>query len=193
MKRILLVCTGNTCRSPMAEALFRKRAAARGVPVEVKSAGVAAVPGQPMSGHAADVLRERGVDPSGFRSSEATPELVRWADLILTMTSHHKRHLLELYPDAVEKTFALKEYAGGDPETAALFAERESLAAELQMRLALGQQISNEEREKLYELDRRLPNPDVQDPIGGSRARYEKTADEIETAIAAALDRLYSE
>jgi len=177
----------------MAEALFRKLAAARGVPAEVKSAGVAAYPGQPMSAHAADVLRERGIDPSGFRSSEATAELVRWADLILTMTSHHKRHLLELYPDAVEKTFALKEYAGADAETAALHAERESLAAELQMRMALGKPIRAEERERLYELDRKLPDPDISDPIGGSRARYERTADEIETAIRAVLERLYSE
>jgi protein-tyrosine phosphatase len=177
----------------MAEALFRKLAAERGVPAEVKSAGVAALGGQRMSGHAADALRARGVDPSGFRSSEATPELVRWADLILTMTSHHKRHLLELYPEAVEKTYALKEYAGADAETAALYKERESLIADLQLKLALGQGISTEERRRLEELERRLPDPDVQDPIGGSRAQYERTADEIETAIRAVLDRLYSE
>jgi len=159
----------------------------------VKSAGVAALGGQRMSGHAADALRARGVDPSGFRSSEATPELVRWADLILTMTSHHKRHLLELYPEAVEKTFALKEYAGADAETAALYQERESLIADLQLKLALGQEIRSDERRRLEELERRLPNPDVQDPIGGSRAQYERTADEIEAAIRAVLDRLYSE
>ena len=192
MKRILLVCTGNTCRSPMAEALFRRLAAERGVGVEVKSAGVAALGGQPMSSHAADVLRSRGVEPGGFRSTEIDRRLTQWADLILTMTSHHKRQLLEMFPEAVEKTYALKEFAGVDAETAALHKERESLTAELQMKLALGQPVDGAERNRLYELERRLPSVDISDPIGGSRARYEQTAEEIEAAIRRVLDRLYS-
>lgn len=193
MKRILLVCTGNTCRSPMAEALFRTMAEARGIPIEVKSAGIAALSGQPMAKHAAEVLKERGIDAGGFQSSEVTEASVRWADLILTMTSHHKRHLLERFPEAVEKTYALKEQAGADSETADLHQERESLEAELQVRLALKQPVTDEERERLCELERLLPDVDIPDPIGGSRELYEKTAKEIESAIAAILDRLENE
>ena len=190
MKRILLVCTGNTCRSPMAEALFRRMAEARGIPVKVKSAGVAAMAGQPMSRHAADVLRTKGLDPSGFRSSELTEADVEWADAILTMTANHKRHVLERFPSAVDKTHALKEFASDGGETAEKWKRREALVAELQLKMALGQPISNEERDRLYELDRQLPSLDIGDPIGGDRAQYERTADEIEAAIAAALDRL---
>lgn len=188
-----MVCTGNTCRSPMAEAIFRRWAAERGADIEVRSAGVAALNGQPMSSHAAAVLRARGIEPGGFQSTEMDEALIDWAELIFTMTSHHKRRLLEQFPAAVEKTYALKEYAGAeDPLTAALLEERESLAAELQLKLALGQSISDAERDRLHELERRLPDYDVADPIGGSRSRYEQTADEIETAIRSIVNRLYS-
>ncbi|MCI3921427.1 low molecular weight protein arginine phosphatase [Paenibacillus sp. TRM 82003] len=191
MKRILLVCTGNTCRSPMAEALFRSAAQKRGIPVEVKSAGVSALSGQPMAKHAQEVLHSRGVDGgAAFRSSEATREKVEWADLVLTMTAHHKRHLLEQFPEAVEKTFALKEFAGTDSATAALFKEREALITDLQLKMALGQPIPNEAKERLYELEQRLPSVDIPDPIGGSLRLYETTANDIEAAIAAILDRL---
>lgn len=173
----------------MAEALFRRMAEARGVPVEVKSAGVAALAGQPMSRHAAEVLKNKGVDAAQFRSTEVTEALVLWADAILTMTSQHKRHVLELHPSAVEKTFALKEFAGADSETAALHRERETLIAELQVRMALQQPIQAAERDRLYELERRLPSLDIPDPIGGDRRQYERTAAEIEAAIAAILDR----
>jgi protein-tyrosine-phosphatase len=175
----------------MAEAIFRRMAETRGLPVEVKSAGVSAMNGQPMAGHAVDTLRNRGITVNGFQSSEVTAETVAWADLILTMTSQHKRHLLELYPTAVEKTFALMEFAGAnDPGTLAVMTEREALTAELQLRMALGQPIRDEERNRLYELERQLPNVDIPDPIGGSRLLYDRTATEIEQAAAAVLDRL---
>jgi protein-tyrosine-phosphatase len=173
----------------MAEALFRRMAEARGVPVEVKSAGVAATAGQPMAKHAAEVLRERGIASDGFRSGEVNHALADWADVILTMTAQHKRQLLELYPQFVEKTFALKEFAGADPGAAALHRERESLVADLQLRMALQQPIREEERNRLYELDRQLPDMDIPDPFGGSLRLYETTASDMELAIAAILDK----
>jgi protein-tyrosine-phosphatase len=174
----------------MAEAIFRRLAETRGLPVEVKSAGVAAMNGQPMAGHARETLRNRGIAAEGFQSREVTEDTVAWADLILTMTSHHKRHLLELYPSAVEKTFALKEFASaGNPVSAAFHQEREALVAELQLRLALNQPIREEERKRLYELEQQLPDVDIPDPIGGSRQLYEYTAAEIEQAATVVLDR----
>lgn len=177
----------------MAEALFRHLAKEKGAEVEVRSAGIAALSGTPMSGHAAEVLRSRGIEPLDFRSTELDGKLVEWADLILTMTAQHKRYLLERFPGAVEKTHTLKEFALNDEKTEALFRERESLAAELQLRLALGQPVTEEEREKLRELERSLPDADVDDPIGGSRSRYEAAADEIEAAVRRVLERLYSD
>jgi len=74
LKNVLFVCTGNTCRSPMAEGLFRELVKDCGDYV-VGSAGVAALSGQPPSQHTADILKEKGVDVSQFRSRPITPEL----------------------------------------------------------------------------------------------------------------------
>lgn len=114
MKRILFVCTGNTCRSPMAEALFRNIAAEAGLELEIRSAGVAAVPGGAMSEYARQVLADRGVATDEFRSSAVTAETVEWADLILTMTASHKQALARLFPKAADKAFTLKEFTA-DP------------------------------------------------------------------------------
>jgi protein-tyrosine-phosphatase len=87
---ILFVCTGNTCRSPMAEALAQSELARRDWHhVAVGSAGVAAEDGQPASDHALAVLARHGMDASEHRSRLLTPELVGWADLILAMSRSH--------------------------------------------------------------------------------------------------------
>lgn len=190
MRRVLFVCTGNTCRSPMAEALFRRLAEERGIEAEVRSAGVSALDGQEMSGHSQEVLRKRGIAAESFRSSSLTESLVEWADLILTMTSLHKRMVMERFPSAVDKTYALKEYAHTDPETAKLYQERESLIAEVHIQMALDQPVGAEVHEKLAELEKKLPDVDISDPIGGSLELYEETAQEIEEAILAVLDQL---
>lgn len=109
MKRILFVCTGNTCRSPMAEALFRAKAEGQGW--EIRSAGVAALDGQPASQHAIEVLRERGIEGE-HQSSRLNEELVNWSDLILTMTRSHKQAILTYFPEAESKVHTLREFVG---------------------------------------------------------------------------------
>lgn len=109
--RILVVCTGNTCRSPLAEALLRRLAAARPeLALEVASAGVGAVDGAPASEGAYLVGLEHGLDLSGHRSRAITRELVAGADLILTMSRRHQERVLELGGEG--KTEVLGEYAG---------------------------------------------------------------------------------
>jgi len=113
--RILFVCTGNTCRSPMAEAIARKRAADLGWGhLEVRSAGVAAYPGSPASGGALRVAQAHGLDLSDHRSRPFTEREAREADLILTMSPDHLMRVGELGggPHAA----LLTSYAGGHPD-----------------------------------------------------------------------------
>lgn len=79
--------------------------------VEIQSAGVAAASGTPASVHTAKILRERGVELD-HASQPVTPELVEWADLILTMTYSHKQVVIRQFPAAQQKVFTLKEYIG---------------------------------------------------------------------------------
>src|SRR5580658_10735369 len=109
MKTILFVCTGNICRSPMAEGLFRHATQGR-TDCEVLSAGVGAMEGQPPSAHAVRALKELGIDISQQRSRMLTPDLVERADYIFGMTHTHVDSINLLFPHAAEKTFLLREF-----------------------------------------------------------------------------------
>ncbi|MBC8097559.1 MAG: ribose 5-phosphate isomerase B [Akkermansiaceae bacterium] len=109
MKTVLFVCTGNICRSPMAEGIFRQAVQGRGN-YRVVSAGLGAMDGQPPSTHAVRATRELGIDISNQRSRMLTPELVRQADYIFGMTHSHVDTVMMLYPQVAEKTFLLREF-----------------------------------------------------------------------------------
>ncbi len=107
---VVMVCTGNVCRSPMAEYLLRAHLGRSGA-WTVVSAGVAAAFGIPASSEAVDVMRERGIDLSLHSSRPLTAELAREADLLVVMTAEHQLHVEMLYPDAAGKVRLLKEFA----------------------------------------------------------------------------------
>ncbi|WP_459502001.1 low molecular weight protein arginine phosphatase [Bacillus sp. C1] len=109
MKRVLFVCTGNTCRSPMAEALLRHYGEEK---FEVKSAGVFASPGSDASLHAKDALAEKGIKEA-HASQQITEELLEWADMVLAMTESHKQLVLGYYPSASEKVDTFYEFVEG--------------------------------------------------------------------------------
>jgi protein-tyrosine phosphatase len=117
----VLVCTGNTCRSPMAEALMRKHLARRvGCKIEelddrgvvVMSAGVSASPGGRSTPEAVDVMRERDLDLSQHESQPLSDRIVRFADLILTMTRGHREAVLSNWPDAEPRTHLISRGRG---------------------------------------------------------------------------------
>src|SRR5437660_10132810 len=109
MKTCLFGCTGNVCRSPMAEGIFRQVVKDRG-DYRVISAGLAAMEGQPPSAYAVQAVRELGIDISGQRSRMLTPELVQDADFIFGMTHTQIDTVILLYSQLAYKTFLLREF-----------------------------------------------------------------------------------
>ncbi len=110
---LFFVCTGNVCRSPMAEGIARHLAAVAGVDVVVSSAGTTASANEPASSEAVAVCREIGVDLSAHRSQPISAELVRAADHIFVMEHNHAEWIREFYPEAAEKVLLLGVLAGG--------------------------------------------------------------------------------
>ncbi len=110
MKTILFICTGNVCRSPMAEALFRHAARGRGE-YRVLSAGLGAINGLSASTLATRVMREVGLDISSHSSRQLTHQMVESADYIFGMTHAHIDAINLMFPQAVEKTFLACEFA----------------------------------------------------------------------------------
>lgn len=111
--KVLFVCTGNTCRSPMAAALFNAMAQERGVDAFAQSAGIAAYEGLPASIGAVGAMEERGLDVSLHCAHQMTREDADGADVILCMTSRHAEEVRARFPQAADKTFPLSSFSGG--------------------------------------------------------------------------------
>lgn len=107
---VLVVCTGNSCRSPMAAGLLAKLLA--GMPAFVYSAGTGAPVGNPATRAAIEATRAVGVDITRHRAQQLNAGMVRSADLVLVMDEHHREYVVSLVPEASGRTRLLLEFAG---------------------------------------------------------------------------------
>ena len=117
MRNVLFVCTGNTCRSPMAEAWLKMLCARDGLACTIGSAGLAAEPGNPASIHAQEVMAARGIDLSHHAARQFSAELADKADLIVAMTRTHLQRIQLQVPAAASKSCLLMHFSKLHPET----------------------------------------------------------------------------
>jgi protein-tyrosine phosphatase len=183
--RVLFVCTGNVCRSPAAERLLRRRvdtaAGGFGGPsgVDISSAGTGALVGEPISPPMAALIRAEGADAEDFAARQLTPSLVRAADLVIAMSSEHRRATVTLVPAAVQRTFVLGELehmlgnVDADEVTAAA-GEGASTADRLRAVVTVAK------RHRTPGVD---PAEDVVDPYGRSKAVYAESFAQIQAAL----------
>lgn len=116
---VLFVCTGNTCRSVIAQGLLRKmwdQQLEKKSALAVESAGLYAFSGIPASENAIKVLSEYGVEMGEHRSRKVNLDMVRQADLIVVMTRQQREELVRLFPEAGEKVKLLREFDGSDED-----------------------------------------------------------------------------
>ena len=125
-RRVLFVCEGNTCRSPMAEAIFNDRFEDR--EARARSAGLSVIAGQVLAEEAAEALREWGIEAGSRPSRQIRTRGVRDADLIVSMTKSQKARLKLLFPEAEDRIFAMADFLDGqdvgDPFGQAIHAYR---------------------------------------------------------------------
>lgn len=152
--RLLFVCTGNTCRSALAEGLARKIAIERGLPdVEVSSAGTSAWDGAPASDGALLVGMERALDLSQHRARTLTRELVREADLVLAMGPHHLERIEAL--GGGSKAFLVTDYAS---RGASVRAVNDPIGGELDVYRATMDELEHELRRVFDRLTAERPS-----------------------------------
>ena len=166
------MCTGNVCRSPMAEALLRDRLEQRGVDAHVHSAGRWQA-GEPASPHGVDVLAERGLDISDHRSRLMDRELLEGPDVVLAMAREHLREAVLALPDIWSHAFTLKELVRRG-EMIGPRAPGESVEG------WLARAHSGRNRADVLGSS---DEDDVADPIGLDREAYVRTASELSDLV----------
>jgi protein-tyrosine phosphatase len=173
---ILYVCTGNICRSPLAERLTLLRLTeslgTRAAGFEVASVGTSGLAGRPMDVAAENQLRRLGGDGGGFTARALTSPPLQQADLILTATRRHRSRVLEEEPRALRRTFTIREFA--DLVEGATAVSPADLVADAASRRA----------------DAQVADYDIADPIGAPDELHAQVADAIDASVTALVRAL---
>ncbi len=194
--RLLFLCTGNTCRSPMAESLFRSRLA-RDYPhigfVEAASAGTSAVKGNTATSAAVQAMDLWGQDLTSHRASPLTPEGLRDADLVLAMAREHLLTVERMEPAALRRTTTLPFLASLSEAAVGKLGE-ETVGDETQARARLGQLLDLLRARGTpagYLADMQSQSSDIIDPIGSSLNVYIGVADKLDAALENVMRALF--
>jgi len=191
--RILTVCTGNICRSPVAERLLQA-GLDQVLPggFEVRSAGTRALVGDPVQPLSADIIRTFGGTAEGFAARQLSAKILRNVDLVLTMTSGHRGEVLQLDASLLKRTFTIREFArmldvleereGQAPQGAGLNGER--LAANTKLWRKLPARAASVRH---LALAPDAADNDVVDPYRRSADYYRQMEDELAPAIISVL------
>lgn len=195
--RVLVVCTANQCRSPLAEYLLRDALRAAGIPASatddvaaagapasgwsIGSAGTHTRGGRPMDPHALAVLAERGIDGSGFVGRGLTPQLVRDSDLVLAATREHRGLVAQMYPPVLPRLFTVLQLG----HLAAAAAPGDATDP-----VTAGADLIERARAARSRVPGRTTEDDLADPVGHPVARFRTCAAELDQAIGAMVRSL---
>jgi protein-tyrosine phosphatase len=175
---ILILCTANICRSPMAEQMLRAKLQALGVQEKLilGSAGTLAEPGQPMTEFAMQALSESGISPYEHFSRPLDPALLEAANLVLTATEDHKNFAVHSHIRANRFTFTIKEFAE-------LIDSLETFSEELDLTPKTSLPEKLEQLGYARGLAPLSENLDIEDPFGQDLEAYRATRDELDPLL----------
>lgn len=183
---LVVVCTANICRSPLAEAMLARAAEERlgpDAPVHVSSSGVHGLAGEEAAPLSLEEAARRGLDLSRH-VARVTDELGVWrADLVLTMTERHRGRIVRMLPSVARSTFTIREFAR---LTSALKPVEGALPVRERVRFVA--RLAHGARAYVARPSER---EDVADPYGGPRAGYVETADELDALIRTVAPQLF--
>ncbi|MGO5149882.1 arsenate reductase/protein-tyrosine-phosphatase family protein [Bifidobacterium boum] len=177
--RVMFVCTGNICRSPMGELLLSRYLA--DTSIEVSSAGTKGLPGHPIDPSSATLMSSVGIDSSAFRSRRLTRDMANATNLILCFEASQRREIVTLAPAVVRRTFVITEFAA----LCAYCADHGMVKGRtIQERLWSVAEAAPIVRPLLS------PSPDIEDPHGKTFDVFCTVADETNRALRTILNSM---